>query len=151
MLRSLLALSLLPSLALAEQAPGCSEDGGVNTIIGFHGPQRNWVEFYAAPPEAGSRYDAWVLRHCRTGWQVHVIGFTPFDFPSDDPSEAPPATWVESQDARAVIAGVMDQDFPRGGPRRVAETLALRLRDAGWEGTPTKGPLGSCVCDPGWN
>jgi hypothetical protein len=147
----LLAALLFPSLAWAEPMPGCREGEEVHTIVGFHGPNKSWVEFFSAAPEAGMRNDYWVLRHCRTGWQVHVMGFTPFDFPSDDPSEAPPATWVESEDARVAIDGVMDQDFPRGGPRRVAETIAVRLLDAGWEGTPTKGPLGSCVCDPGWN
>jgi hypothetical protein len=152
MLRPLVALLLLPSLAMAEPLSRCSEERGVNTITGFCGPQKNWVGFYAAPPEPNSRYDTWILRHCASRWQVEVTGFTPFDFPSDDPNEAPPATWMESEATRLAIAQVMSNGFPSlAFPRKNAESVAARLTRAGLEATAGTGRRETCVCDPGWN
>lgn len=151
MRHALLAALLFPSLAWAEPMPACQDGEELQTIMGFHGPNRSWVEFYSAAPEAGMRNDHWVLRHCRSLWQVHVTGFGPFSFPGDDPSVPPPASWVASQDAIGAIGRTMAEEFPRGGPRRIAETISARLSAEGWEGTVGRGVKGSCVCDPGWN
>jgi hypothetical protein len=144
------ALLAVTSVAWAEAPIGCNDEGDYHQIEGWHGANDAWVEFYSAPRTPAGPHDTWTLRHCRTGWQVSVSNLTPFDFPSDNPDDPPPPGWLASEGERKLIWQVMRDDLPRGGARRVAESLAERISGLGLSAEPGRVPFTSCVCDPVW-